>query len=69
MKILLAEDNEANQFLIKALTKSKNWDITVVDDGEKVVEEFRKDTFDIVLMDVQMPIMNGYEATRLIPGN
>jgi len=66
IKILLAEDNEANQFLIKAITKSKDWDITVVDDGDKAVEEFEKNEFDLVLMDVQMPVMNGYEATRII---
>ncbi len=66
IKILLAEDNEANQFLIKAITKNENWNITVVDDGEKAVEAFTNDNFDLVLMDVQMPVMNGYEATRKI---
>lgn len=65
-KILVAEDNEANQFLIKAITKSYNWDITLVDDGEQAVEEFKKQSFDLILMDVQMPIMNGYEATKII---
>ena len=65
-RILLAEDNEANQFLIKAITKNENWDITVVDDGEKAVEEFKNNDFDLILMDVQMPVMNGYEATRII---
>ncbi|MCF8367997.1 MAG: response regulator [Bacteroidales bacterium] len=66
IKILLAEDNEANQFLIKAITKSQKWDITVVDDGIQAVEAFKSDTFDLVLMDVQMPTMNGYEATKEI---
>jgi len=66
VKILLAEDNEANQFLIKAITKSKDWDITVVDDGSQAVEQFKQDNFDIILMDVQMPVMNGYEATKII---
>ncbi len=66
IKILLAEDNEANQFLIKALTKSKNWNITVVENGQEAVEAFKKDEFDLILMDVQMPLMNGYEATMMI---
>lgn len=66
IKILLAEDNEANQFLIKAITRSRNWDITVVGDGEQAVSEFSKNQFDLVLMDVQMPVMNGYEATKII---
>ena len=66
VKILLAEDNEANQFLIKALTKSKDWAITVVENGQEAVEAFKKDEFDLILMDVQMPLMNGYEATKTI---
>ena len=66
VKILLAEDNEANQFLIKAITKSKNWELTVVDDGNMAVEAYKNDNYDLVLMDVQMPIMNGYEATKAI---
>jgi signal transduction histidine kinase/CheY-like chemotaxis protein len=66
VRILLAEDNEANQFLIKAITKSENWQITVVDDGEKAVEAFKNNEFDLILMDVQMPVLNGYEATQRI---
>lgn len=66
IKILLAEDNEANQFLIKAITKSQGWEITVVDDGEKVIEEYDNDEYDLILMDIQMPVMNGYEATSII---
>ncbi|MEZ5082704.1 MAG: response regulator [Bacteroidales bacterium] len=66
IKILLAEDNEANQFLIKAITKSQQWNIKVVDDGEKAVSAYKEGDFDIVLMDVQMPTMNGYEATKEI---
>jgi PAS domain S-box-containing protein len=66
VKILLAEDNEANQFLIKALTKSQEWDITIVENGAKAVEQYKSGKFDIILMDVQMPVMNGYEATKII---
>jgi CheY-like chemotaxis protein len=65
-KILVAEDNEANQFLIKAITKAESWEITMVDDGEQAIEAYKKDAFDLILMDVQMPILNGYEATRVI---
>lgn len=66
VKILLAEDNEANQFLIKAITKSQDWDITVVENGAEAVEKYKDGKYDIILMDVQMPVMNGYEATRRI---
>jgi signal transduction histidine kinase/CheY-like chemotaxis protein len=66
VNILLAEDNETNQFLIKAITKSENWNITVVDNGEKAVDAYKNNVFNLILMDVQMPVMNGYEATRII---
>ncbi|MBN2174560.1 MAG: PAS domain S-box protein [Bacteroidales bacterium] len=66
LKILLAEDNEANQFLIKAISKTKNWEIDVVDNGEQAVEKYRLSQYDLILMDVQMPVMNGYEATKII---
>jgi signal transduction histidine kinase/CheY-like chemotaxis protein len=66
IKILLAEDNEANQFLIKALTKNTGWELTVVDDGQQAVETYKKETFDLILMDVQMPNLNGYDATKMI---
>ena len=65
---LVAEDNEANQFLIKAITRSENWEITMVDDGDQAIEAYKKDSFDLILMDVQMPVLNGYEATRIIRG-
>lgn len=66
VKILVAEDNEANQFLIKAITKTMDWEITLVENGEEAIEAFKKDNFDLILMDVQMPVMNGYEATKII---
>lgn len=66
VKILVAEDNEANQFLIKAITKNMEWEITMVDDGEQAVDAYNKDTFDLIMMDIQMPILNGYEATKII---
>lgn len=66
VKILLAEDNEANQFLIKAITKSQDWEITTVDNGEAAVEMYKTNKYDLVLMDVQMPVMNGYDATKII---
>lgn len=66
IKILVAEDNEANQFLIKAITKSMDWEITLVDDGEQAVEAYKTGGFDLIMMDVQMPVLNGYEATKII---
>ena len=64
--ILIAEDNPANQKLIMMLLKKVGLNPTVVDDGQKAVEAVIAGAFDIIFMDMQMPIMNGYEATREI---
>lgn len=66
VKILIAEDNLVNQELIRFLIKSRGWDCEVVDDGEKAIREFSNAYYDIILMDIQMPIMNGIDATRAI---
>jgi len=62
-KVLLVEDNMINQLL--AVTVLENLGITVVtaDDGQQGVDKIKNENFDLVLMDVQMPVMNGYEST------
>ena len=52
--------------LIKAYLKKKPYDIVEAENGEIALDEFKKTDFDLVLMDVQMPIMDGHTATRLI---
>ena len=63
-KILVAEDNPSNQKLITILLQKIGLEVTIADDGQKAVEKCQSETFDIILMDMQMPNMNGYEATR-----
>ncbi|BBO79074.1 hypothetical protein DSCW_64910 [Desulfosarcina widdelii] len=65
-RILVAEDNPTNQQVAQAILEGAGIIVTIVDDGEAAVEAVRGHTFDAVLMDIQMPRMNGYEATRLI---
>ncbi|QDO83235.1 response regulator [Shewanella psychropiezotolerans] len=65
-KILLAEDNETNQRLIKALFLKKGIEITIVNNGLEAVKLLEKNTFDAMLMDCQMPILDGYHATQRI---
>ena len=60
------EDNPINQRVAEALLKSVNFEVVIVDDGAAALEMLEKESFHAVLMDVQMPIMDGYEATRQI---
>jgi len=66
VKVLLAEDTPDNQRLITMFLKRYNIDLVIVDNGKKAVEEARKNVYDVLLMDIQMPYMNGIEATELL---
>ncbi len=67
MQVLLVEDNEINRELAcELLTASAGVDVTVAHNGVEAIEKLRQQNFDAVLMDIQMPVMDGYEATRLI---
>lgn len=66
LNILLAEDNEVNQKLIRILLEKIGHTITIVDNGIEAISMVMHNQFDIVLMDVQMPIMDGIEATKRI---
>ncbi|WP_426000127.1 response regulator [Caulobacter sp. DWR1-3-2b1] len=64
LRILLAEDNPANQQLISAMLEGAGFDLTIVPNGAAALGAFEGDEFDLVLMDVRMPELNGIEATR-----
>lgn len=66
LKILLAEDNTVNQKLIQRTLERKHFAVTTVGNGRQAYDVFRNEHFDLVLMDVQMPVMDGLSATRLI---
>jgi PAS domain S-box-containing protein len=63
-RVLVAEDVQTNQILIKLLLERMGLDVTVVENGHEVVKEATENSYDLILMDVQMPRMNGHEATR-----
>ncbi|MFP4497681.1 MAG: ATP-binding protein, partial [Vulcanimicrobiota bacterium] len=64
--ILLAEDNPVNSMVTGEILRKKNHRVTTVSNGLKAYEEITKKDFDLVLMDLQMPEMDGFEATRKI---
>jgi CheY-like chemotaxis protein len=66
LRVLLVEDNRVNQALATALLKKSGCVIRLAGDGRQALEALRADEFDLVLMDVCMPEMDGYEATRRI---
>ncbi|MGZ4090146.1 MAG: response regulator, partial [Bacteroidia bacterium] len=66
VKVLVAEDVALNQLLIQTLLKEFGFESTLAANGKIAVETLEKQNFDLVLMDLQMPEMNGYEATRYI---
>jgi len=66
LRILIAEDNVINQKLILRILKSIGYGGEVVNSGKEVVEKVRSSQYDVVFMDVQMPEMDGFEATKKI---
>jgi PAS domain S-box-containing protein len=65
-KVLLVEDNAMNRLVAKTVLKQYGVAITEAFNGEEAVNALRQSSYDIVLMDVQMPLMNGLDATRII---
>lgn len=66
VRVLLVEDNEVNQELASEILREAGVEVTVAGDGAQALERLASQTFDAVLMDWQMPVMDGFEATRRI---
>ncbi len=66
IKILLTEDKTINQDIILGILEDSIFQIDIANNGKEAVEKCRDDKYSLILMDIDMPIMNGYEATKLI---
>lgn len=66
LSVLLAEDTPANQKVVSTVLKKRGHSVTVARNGREVVELYKRETFDVILMDVQMPILDGFQATAAV---
>lgn len=66
LRVLLAEDHPTNQRVVQLILGTHGAEVVTVDDGAQALAAFRNGLFDVVLMDMQMPVMDGLTATRAI---
>lgn len=65
-RVLVAEDSSVIQNLTRKILQMQNYDIISVNNGEQVLKKLQDETFDIILMDINMPVMDGMECAREI---
>jgi CheY-like chemotaxis protein len=68
LRVLLVDDTPANQKLVRSILERRGHQVQVAANGRKAIELVESDDFDVILMDVQMPEMDGFQATQLIRG-
>src|SRR6056297_3042466 len=66
LSILVADDNRVNQLFIKTVLEKEGHKVTRADNGQETLNLFKGDSFDLVFMDIQMPVMDGYDAAAAI---
>lgn len=66
IRILLVEDHEFNQLVVQSMTENWNCYIEQASNGKEAIEKLSNESFDIILMDIQMPVMDGMETTKFI---
>lgn len=66
IRVLVAEDNRINQMLVMKVLKKQGFETALAENGQVALEKYQQTDFDIILMDLQMPVMDGYEAAQQI---
>ncbi|MFV5696577.1 response regulator [Flavobacterium sp. LB3P122] len=66
LNVLVVEDNKINQIVTEKILKKNNYTCTLVDDGYKAIKILEEENFDVILMDINMPLINGFETSRRI---
>lgn len=66
LNILIAEDNQVNQLVLRKMLEKKGYNVNIANNGKDVIQAVAYEEYDLIFMDVHMPVMNGYEATRII---
>ncbi len=69
MKVLLVDDNAVNQKLSKIMLESEGYEVEQAMDGKEALEKISQDNYDIIFMDLRMPVLNGFNATKKIRKN
>lgn len=67
-RILIVDDEAINRLFLKSLLNNNGWEVEEAEEGEEAVSLASEKTFDVILMDVNMPLIDGFEATRRIRG-
>ena len=68
-RILIVEDNPQNRYLVSFLLEQQGYELITAEDGAEALEMLETDAPDLILMDMQLPKIDGYEATRRIKAN
>jgi len=66
LRILVAEDNKFNQVVVQRILEKQNHDVVIVENGQEALDALAREDFDVCLMDVQMPVMDGLQAVNLL---
>ncbi len=66
VKILLTEDKEINQWIVLSLLEESGIEVDIAENGEEAIYKYNQSFYSLILMDIEMPVMDGYEATKII---